>query len=431
MGKSQTLDESTRQDLIHLSADLVRPVIAEAAPSEGSLFDEFVSAVQEISEEAEVPTAGHGGDLLSFDPSVLSSVSQFLTPVLLLAVTLLLERVIREVSSPESVFWVQRQVDGGPNQLNSEAIQSQLFELLSAQEEFHGRRGRRRARQIAQAVAKRIVPRADDLVRYAKDGGESPAYGEIHGAGDRWAVLVGVNEYEDLSNYGRLRVCVKDAHAIREQLVEGSFDPARIRLLTDHTDKPPTKANVLVALKAVADATEPHDLLLFYYSGHGDEDSGESYLVARDGRRLVLSDTAVPVSRVKEIMEEAPARAKVIVLDACHSGADIGGKGPKPMSEAFMRRVFEQAEGMAVLASCKQGQLSYEWWGNERSVFTHFLLEALAGEADRDEKGFITVQDASRHVTNGVKLWASQRDTSQTPTLQYTVAGDIILVRYR
>ena len=249
-----------------------------------------------------------------------------------------------------------------------------------------------------------------------------------YGTGNRWAVLVGVNAYEDWVNYGNLRVCVKDVEATREHLIAGRFDPARIRLLTDHTPDPPTRANILVSLKAVADNTEPDDLLLFYYSGHGDEDGGESFLVARDGRRLVLSDTAVSVARIVQIVGAAPARAKVILLDACHSGADIGGKGPMPMSEAFIRRVFEQAEGMAVLASCKQGQLSYEWRESERSVFTHYLLGALRGEADRDGKGFVTVQDASRHVVNGVRLWASQHSAVQTPTLQYTVAGDIILV---
>jgi hypothetical protein len=264
-----------------------------------------------------------------------------------------------------------------------------------------------------------------------KGDGESADSEPLYGAGKRWAVLVGVNEYDDKANYGRLHVCRKDVHAVRDQLIAGGFDAARIRLLTDDTSELPTRDNILVALKAVADATEPDDLLLFYYSGHGDEDGGESYLVARNGRRLVLRDTAVRVSRVKEIMEEAPARAKVIILDACHSGADIGGKGPKPMSAEFIRRVFEQAAGMVILASCTQGQLSYEWQAQERSVFTHFMLEALKGEADRDDKGFVTVQDTNRHVVNGVKLWASQRNVSQTPTLEYRAAGDIILTRYQ
>ena len=101
-----------------------------------------------------------------------------------------------------------------------------------------------------------------------------------------------------------------------------------------------------VGLQAVAKATDRDDLLLFYYSGHGSEAEGESYMVARDGRYLALADTAVPVSRIKEIMKDAPARAKVIILDACHSGADIGGKGPQPMTAEFIRRVFEQAAGL-------------------------------------------------------------------------------------
>ncbi len=248
--------------------------------------------------------------------------------------------------------------------------------------------------------------------------------------GKAWAVLAGANTYEDTHHFGSLQVCVKDVEATREQLIAGGFDPARIRLLTDSTDEKPTRNNILAALKSVADATEPDDLLLFYYSGHGDEAGGESYLVARDGQHLVLRDTAVPVARVKQIMEAAPARAKVILLDACHSGANIGQKGPKPMTKEFIERVFEQAAGMAILASCTQGQFSYEWRGQERSVFTHYLLEALGGEADRDEKGFVTVQDASRHVTDRVKLWASQHNAKQTPTLQYTVSGDIVLTKY-
>lgn len=263
-------------------------------------------------------------------------------------------------------------------------------------------------------------------------GPEPPAPSDLPlGTGQRWGVLVGVNEYDDW-NYGRLRVCVQDVTAIRGRLAAGGYDPQRLRLLTDETAADlPTRANILTALESVARATGPDDLLLFYYSGHGDEVEDESYLVARDGRRVSLRRTGVSLADIRDIVLTAPARAKVIILDACHSGVDLAvGKGPRPMTPEFIRRVFMQARGLAVLASCEQGQLSYEWQEEGRSVFTHYLLDALAGAADREEKGFVTVQDASRHVVDGVNVWAAQHNAVQTPTLEYRVTGDIVLAHY-
>jgi hypothetical protein len=246
----------------------------------------------------------------------------------------------------------------------------------------------------------------------------------------RWAVLVGINEYDD-SSYGRLQVCAKDAEAVCEVLVSSGFRRDQVRLLTDSSDHLPTRVRILESTKVVADATEPDDLLLFYFSGHGDVYNGEPYLVSRDASQPVLSDTAVPISRLIQMVEEAPARAKVIVLDACHSGAKIDAKAIRPMSEAFIRRVFEESEGIVVLASCKQGELSYEWPERGRSVFTHYLLEALEGHGDRDGKGFVTVQDVNHYVANGVKRWAVQNGRSQNPTFQASIVGDIPLARYQ
>lgn len=286
--------------------------------------------------------------------------------------------------------------------------------------------------QWLKELHKQLLPHYTTSTQFkGENGSPTPSSQLQFGIGKRWAILVGVNEYEDKFHYGQLNVCAKDVHSVREHLIDGGFEQNRIRLLTDDSHELPTRDNTLVVLKAIAEVTEQDDLLLFYYSGHGDEDEGESYLVMRNGRHLVLSDTAVSISRIKEILSRAKARAKVIILDACHSGADIGKKGPKKMSAEFIQRVFEQAEGMAILASCKQGQVSYEWNSKECSVFTYFLLKALAGQADFDEKGFVTVQDVNRYVVDSVTEWAAQKNTSQTPTLQYTVAGDIILCWYK
>jgi len=262
-----------------------------------------------------------------------------------------------------------------------------------------------------------------------KGGGKiAPADPPIYGNGQRWAVLVGVNQYVD-PVYPQLAACVKDVQNIYEQLLQGGFTAERTHLITDDTPKTPTREEILATLKAVADATAPDDLLLFYYSGHGDFAAGESYLVTRNGRKVVLSDSGLAVKRVKEIMAAAPARAKVIILDACRSGVALDQKGAEPMSAEFIRRVFEEAEGMAILTACQQGQASWEAPEFQSGVFTYYLRRALAGDADWDSKGFVTVQDANRYVVDSVKLWASQHQRSQTPTLHYTVSGDIILTR--
>ena len=259
--------------------------------------------------------------------------------------------------------------------------------------------------------------------------GDGPVSGParpVLNTGQAWAVLVGINYYEDAHLAG-LKVCVDDVAAVHQSLA-GSYQVAK--LLTDATpDRLPTRANILGELSAVAQAAGEGDLLLFYFSGHGVAEGGESYLLPRDTRLPALKHTAVAMRDVRELIGQSPARARVIVLDACHSGAPIGKAGAT-MTPEFIRRVFEEAEGMAVLASCKQGQQSWEWPDKKRSVFTYYLLEALAGQADFEKKGFVTVSDANEYVANGVKDWAAHNSVPQTPTLHYTVAGDIILSRY-
>ncbi len=249
------------------------------------------------------------------------------------------------------------------------------------------------------------------------------------GTGKRWAVLVGVNTYED-TTYPSLQVCAKDLSAVSKQLIAGGFAPECIYPLVDGHSERPTRENILATLKAVAEATQPDDLLLFYYSGHGDVDEHEGYLVAHNGYMTNLEDTAVSITRVKKIMQRAQARAKVIILDACHVGVAPGIKGIRKMSPEFIQRVFEHAEGMAILSSCKQDQLSYEWEKQEQSVFTYYLLEAMQGQADNDDKGFVTVLDIHRYVTNGVGVWATHHKHVQSPTIQVEMVREIIVCNY-
>lgn len=249
---------------------------------------------------------------------------------------------------------------------------------------------------------------------------------DVINTGKAWAILVGINTYED-PYITDLKVCVDDVTAIQRSIAQ-SYQVAR--LLTDMTPEIlPTRANILAMLSNISQAASEQDAILFYFSGHGIAEAGESYLLPRDTRLSALRHTAIAMRDLRELLDQSPARAKVVILDACHAGAAIGKAAPT-MSPEFIGRVFEEAEGMAVLASCKQGQRSWEWHTQQRSVFTYYLLEALRGQADLDRKGFVTVSDATRYVTDRVKQWSVEHDAPQTPTLQYAVAGDIVLCRY-
>lgn len=241
--------------------------------------------------------------------------------------------------------------------------------------------------------------------------------------GKTWAALVGINTYTD-PYIANLSVCVDDVSAVHGLL---SPDYAVARLLTDSSPAGnPTRSQILGALSSMSQNAGEDDLLVFYFSGHGMAKDGESYLLPSDASLSALKHTAIAMRDVHELMEQSQARAKVLILDACHSGASLG-KAASTMTSAFMQRVFNNAEGMAVLASCKQGQLSWEWREERRSVFTYYLLQALEGQADLEKKGFVTISDVHRYLTDRIKIWAAARGIAQTPTLQYTVAGEIVL----
>ena len=264
-----------------------------------------------------------------------------------------------------------------------------------------------------------------------------------------WGLLVGVGEYED-TNYPPLLTCVDDAKAVARQLTHCGYNANNMRLLIDRkgidgdpliqelagdNDQlgKPTKGNIIEALYTLAERTRPEDLLLFYYTGHGNQKDQESYLVAHDGRRNTPEHTAVPISTIKKIMLQAKAQKKVIILDTCRAETIPGSMAtPQPMSPAFIERVFEQAKGLVILTSCDAGEHSYVWEEQQCSVFTYFLLQALrSGKADFNGKERISASDAYKYVLDRVKRWAMQNNRVQNPGITTDGQGDIIVAYYQ
>ncbi|MDF5726661.1 MAG: caspase family protein [Rhizonema sp. PD38] len=207
---------------------------------------------------------------------------------------------------------------------------------------------------------------------------------------NRWALLVGVNSYND-PNFGRLNFCVDDVLALEERLKTLKYGVVCLHDGLEY-DNPrfPTHENVEAELIRLCQMVEPDDLLLVHFACHGTLFNGQPVLLVNNTRSQTWQKTGLTLEFVKQHMRSSKARRLVLTLDACHMGVETGRDIDDPQ---FIHNAYELAEGFALIAASTAQQKAQEWQGQKHGVFTYYLLEALNGKADRGSKRFVTVDD--------------------------------------
>jgi hypothetical protein len=234
-------------------------------------------------------------------------------------------------------------------------------------------------------------------------------------AGDKWALLIGVDKCKAV---GELKVCSADAVAMKSVLEQIGYPAKRINVLTDNQsdmDDMPTMLNVERAIKRLAEAAEADDTVLFFFSGHGVTANGTSMLVPTDGDLT----KGISLTWIKDQFAACKAREKVMILDACHSGAAKGVSGITPD--------LKTSGNLIMLLSCEKDQVSWPDAEGRHSVFTSAVLEGLSGKAaDADKK--VTHLSLADYVRKSVKNWTFENKKSrQTPIMVADASGDIVL----
>lgn len=267
----------------------------------------------------------------------------------------------------------------------------------------------------------------------------------------RWAVVVGVNDYQGGIN--DLEECVADAKAMAKTLVdECGFPRSHVETLTTrHGDTPPTAKNVLQALGHVVDQAKPGDMVLFHFSGHGgqidergglvDDGSGSSVLFTSDaaleGSRV--TGGAIPIARVREAVRDAGDFQFVMLLDACHSGGQKGLAGDDP-GLGFIRALEKSAtsgnDTHVTLAGCQADEVSYEGnrWGIDNGLFSYFLCRGIRGEADiaaGNGDGRLDFDELYKYVYTNVSYLTSKMKIQQNPYRLTAGSGIPVIAEYK
>lgn len=252
---------------------------------------------------------------------------------------------------------------------------------------------------------------------------------ELHPIKNRWALLVGVNSYND-PNFGRLNFCVDDVLDLKEKLKALNYTVICLHDELGHGDSRfSTHDNVEAELIQLCKMVEPDDILLVHFACHGELLNGKPVLILNNTRLPTLEKTGLSLEEVKQHMRSSQARRLVLTLDACHMGIETGRGIDDPQ---FIHNAYELAEGFALIAASTAQQKAQEWHGKKHGVFTYYLLEALDGKADRGSKGFVTVDDLKTYLLDTLKRWRVENGgIIQEPTARTEGSGDIILADYR
>lgn len=247
---------------------------------------------------------------------------------------------------------------------------------------------------------------------------------------NRWAFLVGVNRYNE-PRVDKLDFCVKDVQKLEKKLKDLGYT---VMCLHDDLESDsrrfPIHNNIEAELINLCKMVDVDDLLLVYFACHGKLGRDEQpMLIVRDTRLPTIEKTGLSLADIKKSMHSSKARRLVLTLDACHMGVETGRGIDDPQ---FIQNAYELAEGFALIAASTAQQKALESPEKNSGVFTHYLIEGLSGDADREKKGFVTVDDLKTYVLHSLRRWSIENDeVIQEPTAKTEGLGDMIVADYR
>ena len=237
-------------------------------------------------------------------------------------------------------------------------------------------------------------------------------------AAQQWAIIIGISEYQD-DRITPLRFAHRDAVAFAQFLrsdatVSRVPDDNMLLLLNEGA----TEFAIENALFNFLQRPAPGDVVYVFFAGHGMPeqalDRGPQYLLPYDASVGQFAATAIQMSRIQDALQST--RADVILfVDACRSG------GVPSFNASLMESAqLTGASSVIVAAGSGEGALEDDSFGGGHGVFTHSLLEGLAGAADADGDRIVELAELFEHTRGRV---AERTGGLQTPVANISSPG--------
>jgi len=252
--------------------------------------------------------------------------------------------------------------------------------------------------------------------------------------GQRKALIVANDEYEH-EGLRHLLAPAADAEALAGVLGDSQIGDFDVRVVHNEPAH-----DIEAQIEDLFADSRPDDVLLLHFSCHGlKSESGDLFFAARNTRPNRLGSTAVSADFVQRCMRASRSRSIVLLLDCCYGGAfgqgvAVRAAGDVNVLDSFPGGKLGGGRGRAVITASSAMEYAFEGdrladdQSPQPSVFTSALVEGLAsGEADRDEDGWVSLNELYDYVFDRVR----EQNPHQTPSRDVEMQGDLYLARSR
>ncbi|MDR3702545.1 MAG: tetratricopeptide repeat protein [Candidatus Sulfopaludibacter sp.] len=217
-----------------------------------------------------------------------------------------------------------------------------------------------------------------------------------------YAVVIGISHYQNLPDNLQLQFPERDAQSMYTILISpegGNFKAENVHVLTG------AKAT-LAAIRREIDTWLPSvakegDRVLVYFAGHGFMYQGKGYLAPYDFRRDDIAAAGLPMDELGvAIGSKIRATYKVLLTDACHSGAITPDE-----TQALNNSLSNLNNSLFSLTASRDRESSFESpeLDGGHGVFTYYVTQGMAGAADYDRDGLVTADELAEYVHTQVR----------------------------
>ena len=187
-------------------------------------------------------------------------------------------------------------------------------------------------------------------------------------------VGIGVSEYIDSTK--NLTFAHSDVMKLGEEFLS-AYDNQCQQLLLTNSDA--TRKNIL-NVKTFLEKTNVNDIVVLAFAGHGTiGNNREFYFCPTDVNFKSPENSGVSYAEIEELLDSIPARKKLLLLDACHSGEIDSSYTPVFVSDRVKKKGIDVIEIEETTGEKQINFLIESLFSNLNSGTGAFVISASAG----------------------------------------------------